>query len=642
MNRGEKITTGTPDDVFSCEFCEIEEARRERPKFRRIYARLVISAILMAIGLISHLLGVAIHWQDILFVGSILTAGTEIIPRGLRGAVHLHLDINFLMTFAAIGAVVIGASAEGASVMLLFAIAETLEMRVNDRARAEVSSLAGLRPLLVTRIGPNGEESIDPQQIHVDDIVVVRPGERIGVDGVIISGETNIDESSITGESLPAQKSVGGTVYAGTVNLEGYIQVRVTVEPHDTVLNRIVELIEAAQKQRSPTERTVSRFAHVYTPIVVVASVALTLISFLMTQSAVDSFYRGLTLLVTSCPCALAISVPVSMFSALTGLARQGVLVKGSVHIETLSRVNIVALDKTGTLTEGRLAVRDVCLHEDSDEDTVLRAAASLESKSEHPISRAIVDEVRVRGIDVPTSDAFITRTGTGIEGTIDGVRYRVGSSRLLPSDSAVINGQHNCGTGTNVYVVREDQHVGTIILSDRTRVRSRDAVNQLKSMGIKTVMLTGDNQNTARTVAEEIDLDEYFAELLPHEKVDAVRRLSTTGTVMMVGDGVNDAPALAAAHVGVAMGAMASDIALETADIALMNEDLLRLPIAVQRARATMRVIIQNIILSLFVKGLVVILAILGLSTLWLAIGVGDMGLTLAVVANALRLVRE
>ncbi len=630
-------------DEFVCEHCAAEEARTAQPDFRRRYTLLALAAVLMLLGLLCHVIETTTQIADVFFIGALFVAGTEIIPRGLRGAMRLHLDINFLMTFASLSAIVIGAPAEGASVMLLFSIAELLEMRASDRARTDVRSLAELRPTSVTRIGPDGkEEQVSPQQIHVDDRVIVRPGERIGVDGVIIMGSTHVDESAITGESLPVERSVGDVVYAGTVNQTGYLQLRVTAEPHDTMLNRIVELIADAQKQRSPTERAVTRFAHVYTPVVVVSSIVLVVISYLMTRSITESVYRGLTLLVTACPCALVISVPVSMFSAMTGLARQGVLVKGSVHLESLSRVSIAALDKTGTLTEGRLSVLNVCLHDASDVDTVLSAAASLERRSEHPISRAIVEAANVRGITIPQSDAFVYTAGSGIEGTIDGVRYRVGSSRLLPSDSKVINGQHSCGRGTSVYVMRENQHAGTIVLSDRVRIRSQEAVRQLRSMGIRTLMLTGDNRVAAQAIAEEIGLDEYRAELLPHEKVDAVRELSIEGTVMMVGDGVNDAPALAAADVGVAMGAISSDIALETADIALMNDDLSRLPIAIRRARDTMHIIRQNIALSLFVKGVVVLLAIMGMSTLWLSIGVGDMGLTLAVVANALRLARR
>ncbi|MFW9794813.1 MAG: heavy metal translocating P-type ATPase, partial [Candidatus Thorarchaeota archaeon] len=354
--------------------------------------------------------------------------------------------------------------------------------------------------------------------------------------------------------------------------------------------------------------------------------------------------YRALTLLVISCPCAFVVSIPVSMVSSIAGSARDGVLVKGGIHIEQLAKTKVIAFDKTGTLTEGALSVSDVCLHNERTKYEVLSAAASLEQKSEHPIARALVTALENEGLALTEAGDFVAIPGRGVGGQIGQNRYLVGNRRLLDDEEIPLDSltEHSCGFGTMVYVAQEKEHLGTIVLSDTLRQGSIEAIQELRDMGIETIMLTGDSDHVASRIAEEIGIDKCRAELLPDEKVTTINNLGERGSTIMVGDGINDAPALAAANVGIAMGAAASDAALETADIALMDQDLTKIPSLIKKARKTMRIVRQNIALSISIKLLTGILAALGLVNLWFAIGIGDMGLTFAVIANALRLVRK
>ncbi|MCF2137816.1 MAG: cation-translocating P-type ATPase [Candidatus Thorarchaeota archaeon] len=623
-----------------CTVCGIDE-ENENEDFTREYILTSIAVLLFGIALFLDLLLAEHLSAKIIFVAVTGIAGREIIPRGIRGAARIHLDINFLMTFAAISAIIIDAAAEGALVMLLFSIAELLESRANHRVKTEIASLAALQPHNVTLVKNGLEYPVAVESVQVDEIIVIRPGERIGLDGEIVDGTTHIDEATITGESVPVSKGTGDHVFAGTINQAGYIRVRVTKRASDTVLSKIIELVEQAQKNKSRTESMVSRFSHRYTPIVVAASLLLALFSFIAGATPQQALYRGLTLLVTSCPCAFAIAIPVSMVSAITGFAKNGILVKGSRHIETLSKVTTVAFDKTGTLTEGRLQVQNVCLHSEFDGDEILRVAASLEQRSEHPIAMAILAEAQVRGLELSDVDEFRVMPGMGVAGNISGTTHRAGNLKLLSTEKVrvAIKEGHHCGNGSLVYVFRGDRHLGTISLGDTTRRDSAATIKRLKDMGLRSIMVTGDNQQTAEEVASQLGIDEVRANLMPADKVRIVEELSKSGTVMMLGDGINDAPALARADVSVAMGAASSDAAIEAADVALMKDDISRVPQLVKKARRTMRIIRTNVAFSLGAKGIVAILAVLGLAPLWLAIAAGDMGVTFIVVANALRL---
>lgn len=619
---------------------ELEPVKGKRFKYRMA----ILSAIMLISGIIVEVLNFDILIVYGVFLISMLSAGQFIIPRGVQGLLKLRLDMHFLMSSASIGAFIIGAPAEGAAVMFLFFISMLLEERAEDQVKKELWGLIELEPHSATILVKGTEACIPTSEVKRGDILIIRPGSRIGLDGVILSGETSVNQAPITGESVPVPKTIGDQVYAGTINQEGYIEVEVTSESNETILSRIVELVEEAKNKKAPTEKLISRFSRKYTPIMVILTVLLGLISLYLGSSITEATYRALTLLVISCPCAFVVSIPVSIVSSIAGSAREGILVKGGTYIEQVSKTKNVAFDKTGTLTEGELTVKEICLHNNYSKSDVLAAAAALEQMSEHPIAKALVVAVAKEDLQMPEVERFSAIPGLGAEGKIGDTTYLVGNRRLLTHQHIELDKltEHNCGVGTMVYVAKNREHLGTIILSDSLREGAIDAIRELKNMGINSTMLTGDSEFVAKEVAEEIGVSQYLAELLPQEKVEAIEKLSASGSTVMVGDGINDAPALAAADVGIAMGAVSSDLALETADIALMQQDLRKVPKLIKKAKKTMSIIRQNIAVSISVKLVIGILAALGLVNLWVAIGIGDMGLTFAVIANALRLVQK
>lgn len=631
------------EDSHVCAQCEAERAARESVDFRTKYIFASVSGIALLAGIIFQLLVFPEALAYVAFIVSILTSGRWIIPNGLKSIVKVHLGISFLMTVASIGAVLIGAPSEGAAVMFLFNIAELLEEKAGDRVRVEIESLMDLEPATVSIISDGQEACTSPDHVEVGQVFSVRPGELIGLDGRIVKGNSSVNQAPITGESVPVDKGVGDEVYAGTINVEGYLEVEVTRESHDSVLSRIVNLVTEARKSRSPTERFVSRFSHVYTPIVVMGSLLLGLTTLIFGASLQASVYRGLTLLVISCPCAFAISIPVSMVSSIVGSAREGVLIKGSDHLENLGKIRNVAFDKTGTLTSGELRLQSVCLHNGATREDVLAAATALESMSEHPIASAILQAGEDEEVPRTQASDFVAIPGRGVKGRIGTETFLVGNKRLLTAERINLHEEgHVCGSGTMVYVIREQKHLGTVILGDSIRTGTREAIKELREQGIYTVMLTGDSSDAATVVSQELGVDDCQAELLPEQKVDYVKALVKKGPTMMVGDGINDTPALAASTVGVAMGVISSDAAIETADIALMEEDLRKIPRLLSRAKDTLRIVRENVVLSISAKLIVGALAVVGLATLWMAILFGDMGLTLAVILNALRLARR
>jgi Cd2+/Zn2+-exporting ATPase len=631
------------EDRRACAQCEAERAAREAVDFRTKYILALISGIALLAGIIIQVLVFPEAIAYVSFIVSILASGRWIIPNGLRSIVKLHLGISFLMTVASIGAVIIGAPSEGAAVMFLFNVAELIEEKAGDRVRDEIESLMDLEPQTVSVIS-NGEEACSsPDQVQVGQVFSVRPGELIGLDGRIVRGNSSVNQAPITGESLPVDKGIGDEVYAGTINVEGYLEVEVTRESHDSVLSRIVSLVSEARRSKSPTERFVSRFSHVYTPIVVLGSLLLGLITLILGASLEASVYRGLTLLVISCPCAFAISIPVSMVSSIVGSAREGVLIKGSDHLENLVKIRNVAFDKTGTLTSGELRLQSICLHNGATREDVLAAATALESMSEHPIASAIVQAGEEENVPKTEASDFVAVPGRGVKGRVGSETFLVGNRRLLTAERINLHEEgHVCGSGTMVYVIREQKHLGTVVLGDSIRTGTKEAIKLLRDQGIYTVMLTGDSSDAASKVSEELGVDECRAELLPEQKVEYVKSLVSKGPTMMVGDGINDTPALAASTVGVAMGVISSDAAIETADIALMEEDLRKIPHLLSRAKETLRIVRENVVLSISAKLIVGALAVIGLATLWMAILFGDMGLTLIVILNALRLARK
>jgi len=608
------------------------------------------SGIALAAGLALEAIGAPAPASIALFVVS-LAAGVGVTIRKAWSALRVgSLDINVLMTIAAAGAAMIGQWSEAATVVFLFAVAQALEVRTLERARAAIRALMDLTPTEALVRDAAGERRVEVDDIAVGALIVVRPGEKIPLDGDVVAGHTEVNQAPVTGESLPVEKAPGDGVFAGTINGHGAIDVRVTRLRRDTTLARIIHLVERAQAQRAPSQALVERFARVYTPAVIVLAIAVAVVPPLAWHLPWHAWvYRALVLLVVSCPCALVISTPVSVVAALAGAARKGVLIKGGAHLERISRVRCVAFDKTGTLTRGRPEVVDVvALNRGGRASDVVGLAASVEQRSTHPIAQAIVDHAAAANIRPAAADGVVALAGRGTEGSVDGRQIVLGNHRLFEERRLCSPPMHervaemNASGRTAVLVAHDAQPIGIIAVADRSRETSEAAIAMLRRQGIASIaMLTGDGRGTAAAIAAELGVDEVRAELLPEDKVAAIAELKAKyGAVAMVGDGVNDAPALALADVGIAMGAAGSDVALETADVALMSDDLLRIPYTFRLSRATVRNIKMNLAISVVMKAAFVVAAVAGAATLWMAV-LADTGASVIVIANALRLLR-
>jgi Zn2+/Cd2+-exporting ATPase len=610
-------------------------------------AALALGMLVQAIG-VRGPAGVG-RYAVVLFVVA-LAAGVSVTIRKAWSALRVgSLDINVLMVIAAAGAAAIGQWSEAATVVFLFAVAQSLEARTLERARSAIRSLMDLTPADALVRDAAGERRVAVDDIAIGRVIVVRPGEKIPLDGDVVAGQSEVNQAPVTGESLPVEKMPGDAVFAGTVNGHGAIEVQVTRLRKDTTLARIIHLVERAQAQRAPSQALVERFAAVYTPAVIALAIGVAVVPPLLFHGAFETWlYRGLVLLVVSCPCALVISTPVSIVAALAGAAKKGVLIKGGAHLERISRVRCIAFDKTGTLTRGQPEVVDVVALNGGRTAAVVGLAAAVERRSTHPIAQAIVDHAQTSNIASAPADGVTALSGRGTEGSVDGRRVLLGSHRLFEERQLCSPAIHdrvdamNASGRTAVLVAHDEQPVGIIAVADRSRETSRAAIEMLRRQGIESiVMLTGDGTATANAIGAELGVDEVRAELLPEDKVSAIRQLRDRyGTVAMVGDGVNDAPALALADVGIAMGAAGSDAALETADIALMGDDLLRIPYTVRLSRATMRNIKANLAISIAMKAGFVVAAVAGIATLWVAV-LADTGASVIVIANALRLLR-
>ena len=616
---------------------------------RRLFV--ILSGVLVAAGMAIEYAGIDRRAVVALYALAIASGGFYSVRRALHAARSLALDINVLMLVAVAGAMVLGEWGEGASVVFLFALAQLLEARAMDRARGAISALMDLAPAdAMVRDAASGElRQVSVDAIAIGDTVVVRPGEKIPLDGRVAGGESHVNQAPVTGESLPVEKRTDDEVYAGTINGRGSLDVRVTRRRADSTLARIIDLVERAQAQRAPSQTFVERFARVYTPAVLAIAALIAVLPPLAAGAEWSVWiYRSLVLLVISCPCALVISTPVSVVSALAAAARKGVLIKGGARLERLADVRCVAFDKTGTLTKGDLRVVDVTALNGASPDRVLQLAASVETRSEHPIGAAIVAYAREKNTPLVGVEQFQSLPGLGAEARVDGVPLIIGSHRLFDERGLCSPAVHgtldrvSAGATTSI-IVGATQPIGVIGVADRPREAARDAVQLLREHGIRHVaLLTGDQPAAAAALNAAIGVDEVRAGLLPADKVRAVEELkSRYGTVAMVGDGVNDAPALATADVGIAMGVAGSDAALETADIALMADELLKIPYALRLSRATVRNIRANIAFSIVLKGAFLVRAIMGTATLWMAV-LADMGASLIVIANALRLLRE
>ncbi len=621
------------------------------PATRRVFV--VASGLLAGVGMALEYAGLDHRAVVATFALSILSGGVYSVRRAMHAARSLSLDINVLMLVAVGGAMVLGEWSEGAAVVFLFALAQLLEARAMERARGAIRALMDLTPAeALVRDAASGElRRVPVEGISIGALVVVKPGEKVPLDGRVAAGESHVNQAPVTGESLPAEKRVGDDVFAGTINGRGALDVRVTRRRGDSTLARIIEMVERAQAQRAPSQTFVERFARVYTPAVLVIALVIAIAPPLLLGAGWgDWIYRALVLLVISCPCALVISTPVSVVSALAAAARHGVLIKGGAHLERLAAVRAVAFDKTGTLTKGDLRVVAITPLNGAVPSRILQLAASLEQHSEHPIGIAIVARARADAMTLSSVAGFQALPGLGAEGVVDGQRVVIGNHRLFDERGACPAALHQAiaaavaaAGGQTLVIVGADQPIGIISVADTPRESARDAVRLMREQGVEHVaMLTGDHHAAAQAIGEAVGVDDVRAGLLPADKVRAVEDLRRRyGTVAMVGDGINDAPALAVADVGVAMGVAGSDAALETADVALMSDELVKIPYALRLSRVTVRNIRANVAISLGLKATFLVLAVMGIATLWMAV-VADMGASLIVIANALRLLRE
>jgi len=617
----------------------------------------LLSGLLLLAGLVTSI--VLVGWREAfgettsswlpraLYLGAAAAGAWQVLPKAVYSARHLRPDMNLLMTVAVAGAVGIGQYFEAATVAFLFAVSLALEAWSVGRARRAISALLALTPPKALVLSIDGREQLlDVTDVAVGATIIVRPGEKFPLDGRITKGQTTVNQAPITGESLPVTKEIGAEVFAGTINEEGAVEFVTTKPASDTTLARMIRAVGEAQRKRAPSEQWVEQFARYYTPAILILAIGVAVLPPMMGGGWSKWLYEALVLLVIACPCALVISTPVSIVAALTAAARHGVLIKGGVYVELPSRLRAIALDKTGTLTLGRPEVQEVIPLSGHTESELLQLAAAVEKRSQHPLGRAIVRFAATKGIDPAAAEDFQAIKGKGATARIDGRPIWIGSHRLLEERGQETTEHHDQlqnleARGLSLVVVGEDHHVcGFLAVADQVRESASSIVEALHAAGVKSVViLTGDNQATARAVSEQVGADEVHAELLPDGKVAAIEDLvNRHGVVAMVGDGVNDAPAMARASLGIAMGAAGTDAAIETADIALMSDDLSRLPWLIHHSRRTVSIIRQNIVGALAVKVVFILLTLAGHASLWAAIA-ADTGMSLLVVVNGLRL---
>ncbi len=658
------------------EIADVEEDNTPGDLTRAELALTIICTFSLAIGFFGGYLGLAENVQLGFYIIAYLSGGFFGALEGLSALRKFELNVDFLMVLAALGAAIIGEWAEGATLLFLFSLSNTLQAYALDRSRNAIRALMDLRPAEATVRRPDGTDIVLPlEKLQVGDLILVKPGERLAVDGRVESGSSAINQAAITGESMPVLKMLDDEVFAGTVNGKGALEIRMTKGVEDTTLAKIIQMVEQAHTRKAPTQRFLDDFEPKYAMGVVSMVILAILIPYFILGQPFDSvFYRAMTLLVVASPCALVISTPASILSAIANAARNGILVKGGAYLEQIASLDAIALDKTGTLTTGRPKVTNVVVAEDVlgqawfDEellakfnpngsslpdrcsvDELLQLTASVERLSEHPLGEAIVRAAKEKDLSFLPVDNLQSLTGQGVSALVNQSFIQIGNQRLFKSSNQIwpeplraaareleVEGK------TVVGISRNNRPLGFIALSDTVRPEAKAALDQLRELGIKRlIMLTGDTSRVAAAVAKELEIDEVYGDLLPEQKVSQIQKLTKQATVAMIGDGVNDAPALATAHVGIAMGGAGTDVALETADVVLMADDLTKLPYAIELSRRARRIVWQNIVFSLTV----IVMLILGVFfvNLPLPLGViGHEGSTLVVVANGLRLLRK
>lgn len=637
---------------------ETEKATTTNEKKVPFYQKhnvLLYSTLLIVFGYISlYVNGEENLITSLLFVAAIIIGGYSLFIVGFQNLALLDFDMKTLMTVAVIGAAIIGEWAEASIVVILFAISEALERYSMDRARQSIRSLMDIAPkeALVRRNGQEQLFSVD--DIAVGDTMIVKPGQKIAMDGMVVNGYSAVNQAAITGESVPVAKSVNDDVFAGTLNEEGLLEVEVTKLVEDTTIAKIIHLVEEAQGERAPSQAFVDKFAKYYTPIIMVVAALVAIIPPLLFDASWEAWvYQGLAVLVVGCPCALVISTPISIVSAIGNAAKKGVLVKGGVYLEEMGAIKAIAFDKTGTLTKGVPVVTDFeVLNKGINEKELLSIVTALEYRSQHPLASAIMKKADAENISYSSVlvEDFSSVTGKGIKGTVEGITYYIGSP-ILFNELGAANADKNLeqtvtalqNQGKTALIIGTEQNILAIIaVADEVRESSKKVIQKLHQMGIKeTIMLTGDNKGTGNAIGQQIGVTEIQAELMPEDKLNFIKRLRAEyGNVAMIGDGVNDAPALAASTVGIAMGGAGTDTAMETADVVLMSDDLSKLPFTVKLSRKSLNIIKANIAFAIGIKVIALLLVIPGWLTLWIAI-LSDMGATLLVALNSLRLMR-
>ena len=611
-------------------------------KQKKVLYRLIIAAILLVVASLLPLTGI---WKLLCFLVPYFVIGYDVLLGALHGIVNRQIfDENFLMAIATVGAMAVGDYKESVAVLLFYQLGELFQSFAVGKSRQSITQLMDIHPEYANVTDENGQlEQVDPEEVEVGTEITVLPGERIPIDGVILTGTSTLNTSALTGESLPRSAAPGDEVISGCVNLDGVLIIRTTKLYEDSTVARILELTENSAMKKARAERFITRFAHYYTPIVCISALVLAILPPIIRLAMGFSgewgtwIYRALTFLVISCPCALVISIPLTFFGGIGGASRHGILVKGANDLETLAGTRCMVFDKTGTLTQGVFSLTEVHPAEGWDKEQVLRLAALAEQFSNHPISRSIQEACADDLTGVEVTDVQ-ERGGHGITAQADGHTIAVGNQRLMDALNVAVPSDLNLN-GTTVLVACNGVYVGVILVADQVKVGAKEALSKLKAVGVgKTVMLTGDGDAPAAAVAKELGVDEYHSKLLPVDKVTLLEQLlEQERPVAFVGDGVNDAPVLTRADVGIAMGAMGSDAAIEAADVVLMEDDLRKLPLAMAIARKTLRIVRENIVFALAVKALCLVFSAVGIANMWWAI-FADVGVMVLCVCNAIR----
>ena len=599
---------------------------------------IIISAVLFAIALFVKMNQTL---QLILMLVAYILLGKDTVLKAVKNVEKGDFfDENFLMTIATLGAIIIGEYPEAVAVMLFYEVGELFQSYAINKSRKSIADMMDIKPEYANVIRDNKSQKVDPDEVKIDEIIEIKPGERVPLDAIIVKGETTLDTSALTGESVPVEVREGATILSGCININALILAKVTKEYFDSTVNKVLDLVENAASKKSTSERLITRFAKIYTPIVIGLAVLLAIFPPII--SGEYNFrvwiFRALSFLVVSCPCAFVISVPLSFFSGIGAASRAGVLIKGGNYLEALSKVDTVVLDKTGTLTKGVFNVQKVIvIDKNIKEDEFISLVAMAESGSNHPISKSI-QKYYNREIDTNSINSIKEISGKGIEAVINNKKILVGNEKLIDVPNDIIVND----IGTILYVEIENKFAGYIVISDEIKKDAKKAIKGLKDIGIKkSIMLTGDVEKVAKKVGEELGLDEIYSNLLPQDKVskfeEIIKNKNSKGNVVFVGDGINDAPVLARADVGIAMGAMGSDAAIEAADVVIMTDEPSKIVTAIKSSKKTMKIAMQNIILAFGVKAIALILSALGIADMWMAV-FADTGVTILAVLNSFR----